>query len=90
MGGLKSPDKIEILAYRVSDLPKVTSYAGNQRFFVVDKKEGDTVIELRPETYQNQLKLITVDCPALEAKTEKCQYTRASIAQLIEEYNDCK
>lgn len=90
MGGVKSPDKIKILAYRVCNLPKATLYAGNKRFFVVDKKEGDSVVELTPEAYQSQLKLITVDCPALETKVEACEYTRASIAELIKEYNDCK
>lgn len=91
MGGiLKSPDKIKILAYRVIDLPKVTLYAGNQRLFIVDKRKDEIAIELQPNTYQDQLKLITADCPTLEEKAETCEYTRASIAQLMKEYHDCK
>ena len=90
LGGLTSSKPIEILAYRISDLPKTTLYAGNQRYFVVDKKVDATVKELDPKIYRDQLKLITADCPSLEKKVEACEYTRASIVQLIKEYNNCK
>ncbi|MDH6307842.1 hypothetical protein M2451_000291 [Dysgonomonas sp. PFB1-18] len=90
LGGVKLADKIEVFAYRVSDLPKTTLYAGNQRLFIVDKKRDQTVIELRPKTFRDQLKLVVADCPAIEEKLATCEYTRASIGQLIKEYNDCE
>lgn len=79
-----------ILVYRVSDLPKTILYAGNERFFIVDKKTGGTLKELHPKTFHDQLKLLVADCPSLAEKAASCEYTRASIAQLVKEYNDCE
>lgn len=90
LGRAKKMSTIKIFAYRVSDLPKTTLYAGNQRLFLIDKKRDKAIIELLPETYQDQLKLLTADCPTVETKVAACEYTRASINQLIKEYNDCK
>lgn len=90
LGGISSSQKIEILVYRVSDLPKTTLYAGNQRFFIVDKKTDNTVKELHPKTFRDQLKVVVAGCPSVEEKVASCEYTRASIAELVKEYNDCE
>jgi hypothetical protein len=90
LGMGRKSDKIEILAYRVSDLPKTTLYAGAQKLFLLNKKEGQTIVELQPKIFKEQLKQATIDCPTMVEKVDRCEYTRSSISQLIEEYNNCK
>lgn len=56
--------------------------------YIIDPANEDPT-ELRPDTYQDQLRAIMADCPDSYKRVENARYRCGSLKRLVKRYNRC-